>query len=274
LAKAVDVPSEADFYENLLRCRNGHQRKEKLLSKGIAEAEVGRCLRDYAGPPIPEEQAEPPKKQTEQGGGTKASQPSSAAAEKAETQKTASVEPKETMPGQLQGAADETEQSFRLKDIATVEYIIGKPPPMVETGGGGGGGGGASHEGHTLTDEEKARLEKAGRQLAKRELKNMGFTVEEMPLDNPGFDLRAKKRDEELRIEVKAHLGRATVVDVTQRQYKEYLDQQKYRWELWNVEHLAESESESVVITRYADIPDEALDARTFRVDLKKCHSP
>jgi hypothetical protein len=35
-----------------------------------------------------------------------------------------------------------------------------------------------------------------------------------------------------------------------------------------------EADTEPVVITRYADMPDEALDARTFRVDLKKCHSP
>ena len=61
---------------------------------------------------------------------------------------------------------------------------------------------------------------------------------------NPGFDLRAKKGDDELRVEVKAHTGRATVVDLTNRQYREYLGQQEqgYRWQLWNVEHLAESD--------------------------------
>ena len=64
------------------------------------------------------------------------------------------------------------------------------------------------------------------------------------------------------------------MVDVTQRQYKEYLGQQGYRWELWNVEHIAENDADPVAITRYADIPDDALDARTFRVDLKKCLSP
>jgi hypothetical protein len=103
---------------------------------------------------------------------------------------------------------------------------------------------------------------------------NMGYGVEPMPLDNPGFDLRATRGGEELRVEVKAHRGNATVVDVTQRQYKEYLGQQGYRWELWNVEHLAENDTEPVIITRYDDIPDDALDARTFRVDLKKCQSP
>jgi hypothetical protein len=60
---------------------------------------------------------------------------------------------------------------------------------------------------------------------------------------------------------------------VTQRQYKEYLGQQGYRWELWNVEHLEEKDTEPVTITRYDDIPDDAIDVRTFRVDLKKCQS-
>jgi hypothetical protein len=95
-----------------------------------------------------------------------------------------------------------------------------------------------------------------------------------MPPENPGFDLRAMRIGEELRVEVKAHTGRATVVDVTQRQYKEYLGQQEYRWELWNVEHLSENDTEPVAITRYDNIPDDALDARTFRVDLKKCQVP
>lgn len=117
-------------------------------------------------------------------------------------------------------------------------------------------------------------MEAMGRRLAARELKKMGFSVDEMPLDSPGFDLRAVRDGEELRVEVKAHSGRATVVDLTQRQYKEYLGQQGYRWELWNVEHLAQNDAGPVTITRYDDIPDDALDARTFRVDLKKCQSP
>jgi len=126
-------------------------------------------------------------------------------------------------------------------------------------------------EGHPLTDAEKSELEEAGRVFAARELESMGFSVEKMPQRNPGFDLRAKKKGGELRVEVKAHSGRATVVDVTHREYREYLDQQGYRWELWNVEHLAENDAIPVLITRYDTVPDDALDTRTFRVDLKKC---
>ena len=162
-------------------------------------------------------------------------------------------------------------QPLRLKDASTTPYVLGNPPTGGAGTGGSGEGGGTEREGHSLTDTEKAELEQAGRTLAARELETMGFSVEKMPQGNPGFDLRAKKDGDELRVEVKAHSGRATVVDVTQREYKEYLGQRGYRWELWNVEHLAEDDSDLVVITRYDQIPDDALDARTFRVDLKKC---
>jgi hypothetical protein len=277
LAKALDVRSEADFYENLLRCKNDDQRKEKLLSKGIADDEVERCLREYSGRPSAEEQEqeEHPKDPTKRSAEDITPRSPSAPDNKAQQHKSTSDEPQEKTPEKPQEPPGASKQPRCLKNIETVDFVIGTPPQGgPEIGGGGGGGGGGGLEGHALTDEEKAKLEEAGRHFATRELKNLGYTVEAMPLDNPGFDLGAKKGGEELRVEVKAHKGRVTVVDVTQRQYKEYLGQQEYRWELWNVEHLVEADTEPVVITRYADMPDEALDARTFRVDLKKCHSP
>ena len=72
LAKALDVRSEADFYENLFRCTDDRQQKEKLLSKGIADAEINRCLREYSGPPAEKEHDEGHGKPTkgEQGGST------------------------------------------------------------------------------------------------------------------------------------------------------------------------------------------------------------
>lgn len=51
LAIALNVPSEADFYENLLRCENESQRKEKLLIKGVPEAELEMHLREYSKQP-------------------------------------------------------------------------------------------------------------------------------------------------------------------------------------------------------------------------------
>ncbi len=165
-------------------------------------------------------------------------------------------------------------EPLRLKDPTTVDYRLGGPPEAKGgNGGGGGAGGGTGQEGRVLTDAEKSELEAAGRAFAVRELERIGFSVEEMPQSNPGFDIRAKKEDVELRVEVKAHGGRATIVDVTQREYKEYLSQKGYRWQLWNVEYLAENDANPALITRYDTIPDDALDVRTFRVDLKRCQA-
>ncbi|RLB94442.1 MAG: hypothetical protein DRH50_06390 [Deltaproteobacteria bacterium] len=271
LAKALGVRSEADFYENLLRCSDELQRKQKLLSKGIVDAEVERCLREYSGQPPEEEPQEKHESQDTEKPDT--SHPPSAGGNESPLEGKNPNGPSGKTPEKTSQPPDTRKQPLRLKDPRTVEYVLGGPPEGEGGHGGGGGGGGTGQEGRSLTDTEKAELEAAGRALAARELESMGFSVEEMPQGNPGFDLRAKKDGDELRVEVKAHGGRATIVDVTQREYKEYLGQQRYRWELWNVEHLAKDDSHQVVITRYDQIPDDALDVRTFRVDLKRCQA-
>ena len=271
LARMVGVPSEADFYENLLRCNNDNQRNEKLLSKGIAEAEIERCLREYSGH-AGDLEVEKGSEETKKKGMEERASDKTQPEDKTQQKQTTSDKPG-TAQGQPQSKAV-SEQALSLKDSLTVGYLIGEPPHEGGAAGGGGGGGGASQEGQSLTEEEKAKLEKAGRDFSARELQKMGYIVEHMPQDNPGFDLKAIKEGEELRVEVKGHTGRATVVDVTQREYKEYLGQEDYRWELWNVEHLSQDDAAPVTITRYIDIPDSALDVRTYRVDLKKCQAP
>jgi len=274
LAKALDVRSEADFYENLLRCSDGLQRKEKLLSKGIADAEVERCLREYSGRPAQEEQErEEGNKGPTKGAAATTSQPSSPDGSQTQQPKPHSTGQEGEKPEKPSEPPD-TRRPLRLKDASGADYVLASAPEQGAGPSGGGGGGGTGQGGCSLTDTEKAEMEGAGRAIAARELERMGFSVEKMSSGNPGFDLRSKKDNEELRVEVKAHSGRATVVDVTQREYKEYLGQQGYRWELWNVEHLAENDARPVIITRYDTIPDDALDARTFRVDLKRCQSP
>jgi len=275
LAKALDVRSEADFYENLLRCSDDLQRKEKLLSKGIADAEIDRCLREYAASPAEDVYDGGSKKplEGEQGSGI-SQRPSSGGSQGQQRKQLPAAQQGGTSGGTPSGSPQREKQPLRLKDPGTTDYVFGGPPGGGAGTGGSGEGGGMEREGRSLTDAEKAELEEAGRVFVVRELERMGFSVEEMPQGNPGFDLRAKKDGNELRVEVKAHSGRATVVDVTQREYKEYLRQQGYRWELWNIEHLAENDDSPVVITRYDTIPDDALDARTLRVDLKKCQSP
>ena len=273
LAKALGLRSEADFYENLLRCKNDDQRKEKLLSKGMPKAEVERCLREYSG------RSEAERPESKEVTTSTAVKPSTAAVEPPDGPIVRPVEPPQSVPPRELPVGPEVPpipgRPFRLKDAGAVGYVLNSVPGTDPGSRRRGGGGGTSgQEGHQLTDQEKAQLEEAGRALAARELERMGYKVEEMSQKNPGFDLRATKGSEELRVEVKAHTGGATVVDVTQRQYKEHRWPQGYRWELWNVEHLAEGDASPVTITRYDDIPDDALDARTFRVDLRKCRSP
>jgi hypothetical protein len=275
LAKALDVRSEADFYENLLRCADDRQRKEKLLSKGIADAEIDRCLREYLGQPAQEEQDEGPRKQIEGQQESETSQTPLGDDIQRHYREQASIRQAGDTSVESRSEAEpreRDEQPLRLKDPSKTGYVLGSPHGGgAGIGGGGAGGGGTEREKRYLTDSEKEKLEAAGIDLVVRELERMGYSVEKMPQDNPGFDLRAKGDGEELHVEVKAHSGRASVVEVTQREYKEYLAQQGYRWELWNVEHLAESDASPVRITRYDTIPDDALDVRTFRVDLKKC---
>jgi hypothetical protein len=272
LANALDVRSEADFYENLLHCNDDLQRREKLLSKGIAEAEIDRCRREYIGSPAEEEHKEVHEMTTKgERGGNLPLAPSGAGSQVQQGKQPPASEPGETWEGISSGSPESGKQPLRVKYPSTTPYIIGSPPSGGTGTGGSSESGGTEREERFLTEAEKVELEEAGRVLAARELESMDFSVEKMPQGNPGFDLRAKKDGDELRVEVKAHGGRATIVDVTHREYQEYLGQQGYRWELWNVEHLAENDISSVVITRYDTISDDALDVRTFRVDLKKC---
>jgi hypothetical protein len=272
LAKALDVQSEADFYENLLRCDGGLRRKQKLLSKGISDAEVERCLREYSGQPLEEESEEKPESQETEEEKPDTSHPPSARGDERPAAERPLSGPQGKRSEKTLQPSDTGRRPLRLKDRGTVEYVLGSPPVVGGGLGTGGGDAGTGGERRLLTDAEKAQLEAAGRAFAARELDRMGFSVEEKGESNPGFDLLGKKDGDELRVELKAHSGRATVVDLTLRQYQEYLGQQGYRWELWNIEHLSAEDGELVTITRYCDIPDEALDTRVFRVDLKKCN--
>ncbi len=270
LAKMFDVPSEADFYENLLRCIDENQRKEKLLSKGIVGDEIERGHREYLDRKDRELENEGKKKEPDR---------ENLPPQPLQTEN--KVQQSKFLVDQQQGKPSEKQQEpaiignrqLRLKNSLTVDYMIGESPPKEIGSAGADGGTGGTREGNQLTQEEKNLLEKAGREVAARELRKLGYEVEVTPHENPGFDLRAIREREELRVEVKAHARRATVVEITVPEYKEYLRQQGYRWELWNVEHLSQDDANRVVLTRYDDIPKDAFEASALRVDLKKCHT-
>ncbi|MCX8038458.1 MAG: DUF3883 domain-containing protein, partial [Candidatus Sumerlaeia bacterium] len=296
LANALDVRSEADFYENLLRCNNDGKRREKLLSKNIPDAEIDRWLRKYAGKSATKEEEEvrvqskeddkhraspPPARETirELPENTKqAGSPPEASSDGDTPQRFTAESSSDGWSGSAKTQPEPPSADkprLHLKDVQNAAYVIDCAPEKYEqlaAGSGGGYGGGMPSVGRYLTEPERAALDEAGRTIAARALEERGFSVEIMSPENPGFDLRAKKNGEEWRIEVKAHEGRKTVVDLTMREYDEYMKQGKYRWELWNVENLAENDAR-IVITPYNTIPIDALDIRTFRVDLKKCQN-
>jgi hypothetical protein len=238
----------------------------------MVEAEVERLLREYSGQTLVPDDKTASEKKT--GGGASHINGGGSHAGSAGAEPTGGGK-KHQGPTEDYAQQGVREKALRLKDFLTVEYFSGVPSQCrSETASGSGGSGAGQNEGQALTDEEKRQLEDAGRHIATRELTRLGYAVEMMPRENPGFDLRATRSNEELRVEVKAHKGRATIVDVTNREYQEYLGQQQYKWELWNVEHLAIDDTENVMFTRYVELPVDALNVRTYRVDLKKCHSP
>lgn len=90
-----------------------------------------------------------------------------------------------------------------------------------------------------------------------------------------GFDLKANKDERRIYVEIKGHLKKSTTAELTARQYREYLQcktgTENVQWELWNIENLSGDVIDDIRISIYTEIPDDALMAREFNVDLRKC---
>ena len=126
-----------------------------------------------------------------------------------------------------------------------------------------------------LTDKQKRELERRAREFAVAKLRELGYEVTLLPYYHPGYDLVAAKGEELLHIEVKGHLGGAAVVDLSMREFQAYLahasGRTREKWQLWNCENIAADSPHPVILTRYDAIPDEALNVRALRLDLRKC---
>jgi hypothetical protein len=94
--------------------------------------------------------------------------------------------------------------------------------------------------------------------------------VEDVHEKNLGYDLHAKRKSgESLRVELKSHRGEAKKVNVTRKEWKEFMRQTPSdRWELWNIEQL---DGVEVVITRHNKIPTHALEPSAYWIDLNEC---
>jgi hypothetical protein len=277
LADVLEVRSEADFYENLLRCKNNEERKAKLSAKGLANVDIKPRLNEYNDTLIMEDETVnfEPNEKTDQKMETRPNDQVSATTSQ-ETSALGETKNNLTDKGNqlVHEHSEETRTSLLLKD-SQAQYEVNRnhktslsqidDEDCVHSGA-------SSMSSTALSKNQKQDLENLSRAFARRELENQGYAVEEMPQENPGFDLRAIKDSNELRVELKAHLSKGSVIELTARQYKEYLDQEQggYEWQLWNVEYLEKSQM-TIRITPYSSIPEDALDSKTFRVDLKRC---
>jgi hypothetical protein len=136
----------------------------------------------------------------------------------------------------------------------------------------GGAAGGLA----TVSSADKSALEQRGREFAAKMLASMGYTVTAMSQMNPGFDLKAEKPGDLLKVEVKAHAGEAGTVFITQREWEEYLRTRGVRgqaWELWNVENLAKAVGSRPTIQRVRQIPKSAMKESGYWIDLGQCSS-
>jgi hypothetical protein len=131
----------------------------------------------------------------------------------------------------------------------------------------------------SLSPEQKKRIEERGREFAvKCLLEKLGYAEQEvkaLPGNHPGFDVMAERNGNRLRIEIKAHLRGSKIISLTEREFREHARRKDAgpsdRWELWNIEHLAEDDGEEPTITIYKDIPEDAVSPTLLRVDLRLC---
>lgn len=252
LADALDAKSHSDFFQNLLRCKDDKQRRDSLLDRGTITSEVLDQLLSEFGDA---EEQDPEEEISDTG----REEPHEA---------TSSVEEQTSASS---GAEKTTEWKLKEVEETGVEMQtasnLGEPPaPGTDK---------EQSSSKSLSEETKVTIEKRGREFAKKKAEELGYQVEVMAPENPGFDLKAIKDSKELRIEVKAHLGTAGVVQLTRREYKEFIESKmgKFRWELWNVCNLSTAQGKpcAVDLSRYQDVPEEALDDKVFDLNLRKC---
>jgi hypothetical protein len=128
--------------------------------------------------------------------------------------------------------------------------------------------------GRPMRKEDKWALEERGRDYVVRALAAT-HRVRKMDELQEGFDVLAVDNvtQQEIRIEVKAHLGDEWSVSLSKRQRQEMMDcngKEGLRWELWNVVNLG-ADAGKPAHKAYTWIPKELFDEpQQWRVNLRK----
>ncbi|MEM4408443.1 MAG: DUF3883 domain-containing protein, partial [Candidatus Caldarchaeum sp.] len=277
IAEALGVPSQEDFYENLLRIQNEAELRERLLEKGLNDADLRSALEKWYDDEglkpeeSVEEELEEELEESEESVFGDSSAPSTPFSREVVTpsdrDRSAVGSLGLTPPSDPE---PKEEPKLRLVDPKTCKYRIRSG--LRRDGNRDSTGDGVNFRYFPTTlmsDEQRRQVEQTGRQLVIRHLEEQGYEVIEMRDHNPGYDIRARKEGVEYHIEVKAHVGRASKVTLTIREYLEYAKQDSYQWQLWNVENLEEGKVPSITI--YTNIPTDALEVKSFTVDLNRC---
>ena len=311
LAAALEIRSEANFFENLLRCCDDAERRAKLRAEDIPDDQIDLYIQEFAKPTSVERPAGGQQNSTgiqspraEEGADLTCG--NMAVKSSVEDNSTPSAPGEVGAPGQSIGSSlpidaeskrTETDigVSFQEDGSQAISRPVSLKTPaehdvewLAEWRSSSSDNDSKGHSksedssangelGSSLTSAQKWEIERAGRAFAASELGKAGYSVETMPPGNEGFDLRAMRLGEVLLVEVKGHSGTASFVELThaerQKQNACCRDKSGERWELWNVERLSRDISSTVRMSRFSEIPDNALRARTYRVDLRKCAS-
>ncbi|MBI2814936.1 MAG: ATP-binding protein [Opitutae bacterium] len=259
LANLLERESDSDLFQNLISSGAGEERSEKLEQRGVPKDLISSCLSEFAAPAVPST----PYQLLEQ-------DPSA----------TGQDEPaphNSSAPSGGHSQLPSIALLVPLKSPDADEWHVqqGEPRPVPQpTPTGGKPGDSGLSSGTPLAQSEKDAIEVAGLKFVEAQLVKQGWEVKRMPAFNPGFDIDARRLTELLRVEVKAHRRQASTIDLTRREWETYLESKQpgagFVWQLWNVENLAVGTSETI-LTIYNDLPENALDAASFRVDLRRC---
>jgi hypothetical protein len=292
-AAALDLRSDANFVENLLRCKDDAERSAKLQAEEVPIDQIELRIREFAKKPEAESgradgalfadsrhlgvASHLNAAQISRSASGTTSRPTSATDSSGTASKLAATTPAASLAG------------LRLKDSTVADYVVRSRMPEGEKRSGDhndkgqqprsamGDGDRDSTDGEILSQHEKDQIEAAARGVVMRVLKErLGYAeVEEMSPDNKGFDIKATKDGVELRVEVKGHRGASHIAQVTDTQIRECercsSSHGREIWQLWNVEHLAASDTQTVAITIVRWIPPEARKADRYRVDIRQC---